>query len=111
MKSSQIFVFIFIGFLVALIHGAPTTEGVTDVVSTAAATQAVESTTAESSNTDVPTGESGTTDESVTQASSGTNPPQSTVPGSTGAPPSLLFIIIIRFQKFVLSNSCFMSVL
>uniref|UniRef100_A0AC35EQK1 Uncharacterized protein n=1 Tax=Panagrolaimus sp. PS1159 TaxID=55785 RepID=A0AC35EQK1_9BILA len=88
MKSSQIFVFIFIGFLVALIHGASATEGVTDVVSTAAATQAGEATTAGSSNTDVPTDESGTTDGSVTQASSGTNPPQSTVPGSTGAPPT-----------------------
>jgi hypothetical protein len=88
MKSSQIFVFIFIGFLVALIHEAATTEDVTDVVSTATATQAGEATTAGSSNTDVPTGESGTTDGSVTQASSGTNPPQSTVPGSTVAPPT-----------------------
>jgi hypothetical protein len=90
MKSSQIFVFIFIGFLVALIHGdgEATTEGVTDVVSTAAATQAGEATTAGSSNTNIPTDESGTTDGSVTQASSGTNPPQSTVPGSTGVPPT-----------------------
>uniref|UniRef100_A0AC34F5P7 EGF-like domain-containing protein n=1 Tax=Panagrolaimus sp. ES5 TaxID=591445 RepID=A0AC34F5P7_9BILA len=98
MKSSSIFVLIFIGVLFAIVHGT-STEGVTDDVTTVPATQAADTTTVQSGNSDSPTGPtdaSGTTAGSATGASSETNAPQSTAAPTTAAPscpPQDIFIV------------------
>uniref|UniRef100_A0A914Z3I6 EGF-like domain-containing protein n=1 Tax=Panagrolaimus superbus TaxID=310955 RepID=A0A914Z3I6_9BILA len=88
MKSSKIFVLVFIGVLFALVHGT-STEGVTNDVTTGPVTQAGETTTVQSGNSDSPTGTTdapATTDGSATGGSSETNAPQTTAAPTTAAP-------------------------